>query len=137
MKVKYETPAFHLIPDFGKRPQKPPVSMSDEELKSYIETCTHRTYRANPDYVLRKIAGSTLIVPAGPDIDPSLESAMLTPSRTAAFLWDIFQSPTTLSDAVKQCIEHFSGPSDQIEIDVCRFIGALLEKGMLKEEENK
>lgn len=133
-KAKYTTPEFHLIPDFERQPL---FSMSDRQLESYIGICTRRKYYASSNYVLRKIGDSALIIPAGVGIDPSLENAILTPSRTAAFLWNIFQKPITLSEAVQQCVEHFSGPSEQIEIDVSRFVWALLTKKMLKKEENK
>jgi hypothetical protein len=93
----------------------------------------NKKFQIDPDFVLRKIAGTSVIVPTGSDIDPSLENSVMTPNRTAEVLWEIFESPCSAQQAVQKCLDLFDGPRAQIETDVCRFISDSIQKKVLRE----
>lgn len=98
-----------------------------------IEKISSNKYQINPDFVLRKVAGTSVIVPTGSDIDASLENSIMTPNRTAEALWEIFESPCTGQQAVRKCRDLFDGPAEQIEMDVYRFMSDSIEKKVLME----
>ncbi|MCH4039968.1 MAG: PqqD family protein [Lachnospiraceae bacterium] len=110
-----------------------PAEGSDATRDAYIQAFGNKKYQIDPDFVLRKIAGTSVIVPTGSDIDPSLENSVMTPNRTAEVLWEIFESPCTAQQAVQKCLDLFDGPRAQIENDVCRFISDSIQKKVLRE----
>ena len=69
-------------------------------------------YQMSADYVLRRIAGDYVIIPVGDG--HVFGNAMLTPNRSAGFLWNLFSQPRSLEEAVALVMEEFDGPADQI-----------------------
>lgn len=134
MKKQYVTPALQVISNPGTLSTDQIAELPEDELADYLQPCEVQTYRINPNYVLRQIAGSTVIVPVG-QVAPSLESAMLVPNKTAAFLWKLFQRPITKSEAVQKSKEQFDGPANLIEQNINQFIRELTENGILLKEE--
>jgi hypothetical protein len=110
-----------------------PAEESEAERDAYIKKFGNKRFQIDPDFVLRKIAGTSVIVPTGSDIDPSLDNSVMTPNRTAEVLWEIFESPCTAQQAVSKCQELFDGPRAQIEINVFRFISDSIQKRVLRE----
>ncbi len=110
-----------------------PVKGSESKRDAYISKFDNKKFQIDPDFVLRKIAGTSVIVPTGSDIDPSLENSVMTPNRTAEVLWEIFESPCSAQQAVQKCLDLFDGPRAQIETDVCRFISDSIQKRVLRE----
>lgn len=108
--------------DSGSSKRNTPAEESEAERDAYIKKFGNKRFQIDPDFVLRKIAGTSVIVPTGSDIDPSLDNSVMTPNRTAEVLWEIFESPCTAQQAVSKCQALFDGPRAQIEIDVFRFI---------------
>lgn len=99
-----------------------------------MQQCMEQAYQINPSYILRKIAGTVVIVPVG-QVKPSLESAMLVPNKMAVFLWKLFQQPLTESEAIQKSIEHYDGPPYLIKRNVDEFIRELAENEILLKEE--
>lgn len=77
-------------------------------------------YQMSADYVLRRIADDYVIIPVGDE--PAFGNAMLTPNRSAGFLWNLFSQPRSLEEAVALVMEEFDGPADRIREDVAVFI---------------
>lgn len=119
--------------DSGSSKRNTPAEESEAERDAYIKKFGNKRFQIDPDFVLRKIAGTSVIVPTGSDIDPSLDNSVMTPNRTAEVLWEIFESPCTAQQAVSKCQELFDGPRAQIEIDVFRFISDSIQKRVLRE----
>lgn len=136
MKKKFISPALQMTYNSGNLTTDQVSRLPEKKLAEYIRQCMCQTYQISSDYILRKIGGSDVIVPVGTHLNPKLESAMLMPNQTAAFLWELFQQPVTEAEAVQKCIEHFDGPPDLIERHICRFIRELIENGILVKTES-
>ena len=119
--------------DSGSSKRNTPAEESEAERDAYIKKFGNKRFQIDPDFVLRKIAGTSVIVPTGSDIDPSLDNSVMTPNRTAEVLWEIFESPCSAQQAVQKCLDLFDGPRAQIETDVCRFISDSIQKKVLRE----
>lgn len=142
MKVKreYTSPELQIAYNSGDLPTDQIARLPEEKLVRYMQQCTSQSYQISSDYILRKISGSDVIVPIGSHYDSKFENSMLLPNKTAAFLWQIFQHPTTEAEAVQKCIQHFDGPRSVIEWHICNFIQELTENGImqtLRMEENQ
>ena len=101
--------------DSGSSKRNTPAEESEAERDAYIKKFGNKRFQIDPDFVLRKIAGTSVIVPTGSDIDPSLDNSVMTPNRTAEVLWEIFESPCSAQQAVQKCLDLFDGPRAQIE----------------------
>ena len=58
---------------------------------------------------------------------------MMTPNKTAAFLWQAFSEPSTEEDVVLRALERFDGEEADIRRDVERFMKESLDKQVLME----
>lgn len=131
MKKKFTTPKLEMIYNSGSLTTDQLTGLSEKKLNSYVSQCARQTYQISPDYILRNIGGSDVVVPVGSHLNPAFESCMLMLNQTASFLWKLFQQPITEAEAVRQCKQHFDGPVDSIEWHICNFIQQLLERGVL------
>ena len=90
-----------------------------------------KRYRIHPDFALREIAGEYAIVPLGEET--VFSNTMMTPNKTAAFLWKSFSKPSTEEDVVSRALEQFNGDEMAIRRDVKRFISETLKNKVLLE----
>ena len=90
-----------------------------------------KRYRMSPDFVLREIAGEYAIIPLGEGT--VFSNTMMTPNRTAAFLWKSFSEPSTEEDVVRRVMEQFDGDEAAIRRDVKRFVTDTLKNKVLME----
>jgi len=72
-----------------------------------------KKYRVNSDYLLREIAGEYAIIPVGTACQ--ISNAVMVPNDTAAFLWNAFQQPRTISEVVAQALEEYEATEDTIQ----------------------
>ena len=82
------------------------------------------------DFVLREIAGETLLVPAG---KTALDlNGMLTLNETGAALWRML--PAADAEALTQgLLQEFEGaPAEQVRADVEEFLARLRELGIVE-----
>ena len=88
-------------------------------------------YKANPNFLIREIGNESVLVPVG---DAGIfENSVLSLNKTCSFLWKQFQTPSTISEVVEKVKESFSGPAEEIENDVCRFVFEYLKFNLLLE----
>ena len=111
------------------------LQLSDEEPEEYLKRIGYeqakKRYRIHPDFALREIAGEYAIVPLGET--QFFTNAMMTPNKTAAFLWQAFSEPSTEEDVVMRALERFDGEEADIRRDVDRFMKESLDKQVLME----
>ena len=97
-----------------------------------VETC----WKANENFMLRTIAGESVLVAIGEVPDPRLENAMISINETGAFLWQLFaENPATEAQAVEAAELEFSAPDGVIANHIHAFIRAFSEIGLLVKEE--
>ena len=70
-----------------------------------LQKINEKKYRVNSDYLLREIAGEYAIIPVGTACQ--ISNAVMVPNDTAAFLWNAFQQPRTISEVVAQALEEY------------------------------
>ena len=133
--MEFVKPEMHFVRCKGELAGEEMLQLSDEELEEYLKRIgyeqTKKRYRIHPDFALREIAGEYAIVPLGET--QFFANAMMTPNKTAAFLWQAFSEPSTEEDVVLRALERFDGEEADIRRDVKRFMKESLEKQVLME----
>ena len=92
-----------------------------------------KRYCANEDYILREIAGETILVPTGASAEHF--NGMMTLNETSRFLWELFRRPHTLKETVAAAQKQYDDDSGFLESDIYDFMNESIMLGFLKEEE--
>ena len=126
--MKFVKPEIHYIRCEGELTGEEMLQLSDEEPEEYLKRIGYeqakKRYRIHPDFALREIAGEYAIVPLGET--QFFTNAMMTPNKTAAFLWQAFS-------VVLRALDRFNGEEADIRRDVSMFMKETLEKQVLVE----
>ena len=89
-------------------------------------------YRANPNFMLREIAGETLLIPVG----AASQGNMLFPlNETSHFLWGLLQSPLTIEEIIAAAREAYDDPDGSMEQSIVDFVGMHVASGLLLKED--
>lgn len=135
MRKSYQRPDFHLLPGVPGMTGEALAALSDEELEKTLRNNgleeNKKRYRANPDFLLRTIAGESLLMPTG----MAMSGMMLPLSETAAFLWQLLQEPKTVQDLVFAAREECEDEDGAIESGIREFIEEHTQSGLILEEE--
>ena len=91
-----------------------------------------RMFKANPDFILREVAGEAVLVPVGEA--GIFENSVISLNETCRFLWQLFQEPRTLEDVIAEARKEYSDPDGEMEQGIKDFIREYLKYGLLKEE---
>ena len=84
----------------------------------------HVRFRRSEDFVARKIAGETVLVPIRQRLG-DLES-IYTMNEVATFIWDQLAEPITLAQVSAAIESEFAGDPAAIRQDVEEFVGQLI-----------
>ena len=90
-----------------------------------------RRFQIAPGFVLRRIGDDAVLIPIG--AHPVFTNVMMTPNRTAAFLWQAFSEPSTEEDVVMRALERFDGDEAEIRRDVAMFMKESIDNQVLVE----
>ena len=90
-----------------------------------------KRYQISPDFVLWRIGEDTVVIPIGDH--PVFSNVMMTPNKTAAFLWQAFSDPSTEDEVVERVLQHFDGPEADIRRDVAMFMQDTIKRQVLME----
>lgn len=91
-----------------------------------------KKYRANPDFLLREVAGEAVLVPVGEA--GIFENSVISLNETCRFLWQLFQQPRTVEDVIAEARKEYSDPDGEMEQGIRDFMREYLQYGLLKEE---
>lgn len=91
-----------------------------------------KKYRANPDFLLREVAGEAVLVPVGEA--GIFENSVISLNETCCFLWKLFQQPRTVEDVIAEARKEYSDPDGEMEQGIRDFMREYLQYGLLKEE---
>ncbi len=92
------------------------------------ETIIH--YRRNPDFIYRKIAEETILVPVHKDVAEMDHIFSL--NEIGAFVWEQLENPKTLDELVSSILDEFLVSLDDAHSDLEPFIGDMVEIGALE-----
>ena len=107
-------------------------SESQEHLPKGMEEKSVRVFKANPDFLLREVAGEAVLVPVGEA--GIFENSVISLNETCRFLWQLFQQPRTMEDVIAEARKEYSDPDGEMEQGIKDFIREYLQYGLLKEE---
>jgi hypothetical protein len=86
--------------------------------------------KTNPDYILRKIAGETVLVPTG---DAAFKlNGMIHLTDTALFIWEHIDSASGPEDIVRGILREYDTDEETARSDVYGFLEILEQRGMLE-----
>lgn len=88
--------------------------------------------RRNPEFLLRNVAGSDVVVPVG---KATLEfSGMITLNETGALLWELLETEQTVASLTAGITDRYEVTAAQAEADVQAFLNKLRPTGALIED---
>ena len=79
-------------------------------------------------FLLRQVAGQTVVLPAGNDLDLNM---MITLNNTGAFLWERLQSETDEAALVAALLAEYDVDGDTARKSVAAFVKKLNDNGFL------
>lgn len=88
--------------------------------------------KANPDFILRDIAGDAVLVPIGEA--GVFENSVLSLNETCRYLWQLFQEPRTVEEVIAEAGREYSDPDGKMEEGIRDFVKEYKQYGLLKEE---
>lgn len=87
--------------------------------------------RINKDYVVRRVAGETMLIPVGKsDIE---HNGIFTLSESGAFIYDLLCEGKTRDEIVEAMKVEFDADEATIRSDANEFLRGLIEAGIVSE----
>lgn len=135
MKLLYKIPKLCHFPDMGKLPSHQLSLLSDEEFVQYIRQSKEieyaKVYKANPNIVMREVDGDCLLIPTGNDI---AINGLITLNPIAQFLWQQFQTPSTIPEVLAKAKEKYDDEEGCMERDIRCFVNDYIGINFIMEE---
>lgn len=88
--------------------------------------------KANPDFILRDVAGEAVLVPVGEA--GVFENSVISLNETCRYLWQLFQEPRSVEDVIVEARREYSDPNGEMEQGIRDFVEEYKKYGLLKEE---
>ena len=85
--------------------------------------------KRNPDFLLRDVAGTLVIVPVGTAV--SAFPGMITVNSTGAYLWELLEQEQTEQSLVKALTDKYEVDAQNAGADVAAFLKKLKPTGAL------
>ena len=119
-----------------KRDNQSSETLSGSEIQEHlpegIKEGGVRMFKANPDFLLREVAGEAVLVPVGEA--GIFENSVISLNETCRFLWQLFQQPRTVEDVIAEARKEYSDPDGEMEQGIKDYIRESVKYGLLKEE---
>lgn len=135
MKRLYKTPKLYQFPNMGKLSSNQLSLLSDEELAQYIEQSREieytKVYKANPNIVMREVDGDCLLIPTGNDI---AINGLITLNPIAQFLWQQFQTPSTIPEVLAKAKEKYDDEEGCMEQEIRCFVNDYIGINFIMED---
>ena len=87
--------------------------------------------KRNPDYLLRVVAQSRVVVPVGKAAEAF--PGMVNLNETGAFLWELLATEQTVASLAAALEQEYGVPNAQAVADVQNFLSGLLKIGAVQE----
>ena len=114
---------------------KPVVNFNKDgntkDVKTLEDIDTKTLFRINPNYLLRQVADDYVIIPIDDELE--LSNAIMTPNRSAVFIWNEFLNANTIENVVKKALSKYDVSEETIRRDVRRFVFESLNKKIIEE----
>lgn len=108
--------------------------LSDEELAVKLETAGYqfknpRVYRSRPHYIMREIAGESILVSVGDGVADFCGIVKL--NASAKVVWNTLQNGTTKTELIQALIDVFHISEEQAKSDAEKSLELLAHKRMI------
>lgn len=133
VKKNWEKPTMKVVPCDIRELKGNIKEMSDEELREQLNHFgyyANRKFTANKNYILREIAGESVLVSVGEEIADFCGIVNL--NHSARCLWDILQGKVTKEELVKALVYKFEVSEETAQKDVENTLNILQERGLVK-----
>lgn len=87
--------------------------------------------QASKDYLMRSIAGETILIPSGAAAQKF--NGLVTVNAIGSFIWDVLQQPVTLDALVGRITEEYEVDEATARSDAEEFLAELRQIGALEE----
>ena len=136
IKKDYDKPVVHFAPHIGELANDEIVLLTDDRLQEYLaengfQNVT-RLFRTNDEYMLRDIAGESVLIPIGESA--VFGNSILSLNETCRFLWEQFKQPRTIYDVYVAAKEEYQDSTGRMLGGILSFVKEYLNVGLLKEE---
>ena len=119
-----------------ERKEKSSETLSGSETQEHLPKGTKeggvRMFKANPNFLLREVAGEAVLVPVSEA--GIFENSVISLNETCRFLWQLFQQPRTVEDVIAEARKEYSDPDGEMEQGIKDYIRESVKYGLLKEE---
>jgi len=88
--------------------------------------------KLNPDFVMRQVAGTWVVIPFGEAT--SRLNGMINLNETGALLWKALEQGTTEADLVEKLLAEYNVTRDLAQSDVAAFLNTLRTAGCLLDD---
>lgn len=126
-----------VVPDAEDVSSDTIASLPDAELQEMFSEKSpdnvHIRYRVNLDYILREIAGESILVPLGEST--VFGNSMISMNETSSFLWKFFKKAHTIQEAVSEAMNVYEGTQEMFARHISEFVTTYVKYGLLYEEE--
>ena len=86
-------------------------------------------YQANPNYILREIAGEYILVPTGRELENF--NGLATMNETGVFLWKLLEEKNSLEEIVDHFKKEYDLITEECWEDVKEFLQLAISKNMI------
>ena len=88
--------------------------------------------KLNENFVLKTVAGSTVVMPVGEAV--SKINGMIKLNASAKFIWELLEAGKSTEEIFVEMKNNFSDADDEnLKADLNNFLNILIEKGILEE----
>ena len=87
--------------------------------------------QVSKDYLLRTIAGETILIPSGAAAQKF--NGLVTVNAIGAFIWDVLQTPTDLDALVARITDEYEVDAETARRDAEEFLSELRRIGALED----
>ena len=87
--------------------------------------------KRNKNFILRKIAGESIIVPTGEATKKFI--GLFSPNRVATFVWEHIEEVADTEEMIRLVLEHFDVDEETARTDVEGLIRELILMGFVEE----
>lgn len=85
--------------------------------------------KRNPDFLLREVADTLVVVPVG---QASINfPGMITLNATGAFLWELLETEQTVDSLVEKMVDRYEVEAEKARQDVEAFVAKLMPTGAI------
>lgn len=139
MKSVFTKPVAHFTPLAEGVDASVLASMGESEMACVLKKCKEveekQVYQANPDVIFREIGEEFVLIPTGQFAQHF--NGMISLNIFSHFVWQQFEKPNTVKEALRSAHEQYSDPQHMLDIQVRKLVMDYVEMGLLTKVADK